>query len=276
MTTEAWRSMDSATLDAAYNNSAAVPGSADMVEGWERRSAELRQTVPGRFDLPYGPGARQKIDLLSAGAGTPTLAFFPGGYWQSRSKDTFTFVAEGPLATGISVAIIGYTLAPEATMDGMVGEAGAALAFLRRALPDHGLPADGLVLSGWSAGAQLAAMVADRPGVRAGLLISGLYDLEPLRHSFVNLKLGLDEASARRNSPVHHVPAAGPPAWIACGGAERPEMRRQSRTFFERRADGGLAGGYREIAGANHFSILETLADPAGALTSILHDRVLL
>lgn len=275
MTTEAWRSMDRATLDAAYNNSAAVTGSADIVGGWERRSAELRQMIPGRFELPYGPGERQKVDILSAGARTPTLAFFPGGYWQSRSKDTFTFVAEGPLAAGISVAIIGYTLAPEATMDDMVREASTALAFLRHTLPDHGLSADGLVLSGWSAGAQLAAMVADRPGVRASLLISGLYDLEPLRHSFVNRKLGLDEVSARRNSPVHHVPAAGPPAWIVCGDAEQPEMRRQSRTFFERRADGGLAGDHREIAGANHFSILETLADPAGALTSILHDHVL-
>ena len=43
--------------------------------------------------------------------------FIHGGYWQARAKEIFTVMAEGPMAHGINVALIGYTLAPEATLD---------------------------------------------------------------------------------------------------------------------------------------------------------------
>jgi arylformamidase len=114
-------------------------------------------------------------------------------------------------------------------------------------LVDAALPALGgdpskLVLSGWSAGAQLAAVAMDHPSVRACLAISGIYDLEPMRHCYVNDKLGLDEASAARNSPIRLRPPASSPLAVVVGGAERPLMlttRRRERSkayrsFFAR------------------------------------------
>src|SRR3954447_18839978 len=103
-----WRSMTKEERDRGLNNGAAVPGSGDIVAGWDRRSAELRASHGGHLDLRYGPRERNRIDFLKSGDGDPTLVFIHGGYWQMRAKENFTLFASGPLAYGINVALIGY------------------------------------------------------------------------------------------------------------------------------------------------------------------------
>lgn len=269
-----WRRLDRAGLDQAYNNAAAVPDSAEIVAGWERRSADLRRRMAASLDLAYGPRARNRIDFLAASPGGPTLVFVHGGYWQMRSKETFTFAAAGPLAAGINVALVGYTLAPEATLDTMVAEIRAALDHLGRELPGLGGDPGRLWISGWSAGGHLAVTALGHPLVRGALAISGLYDLEPIRHSYVNDKLGLDEAAALRLSPIRHVAAPSPPVVVAVGGAELPLMRAQSRDFAAARAAEGLAGRFEEIPGADHFSIMEEMARPDGRLAAMVRELV--
>lgn len=262
-----WRSLDKPELDRALNNGAAVPGSADIVAEWERRSAELRSATGSRLDLPYGPAPRQRIDFLSAGQGAPTLVFIHGGYWQMRSKETFTFVSAGPLARGVSVAHVGYTLAPDATLDDMAKEIWRALDWLAGELKSFGGDPERVWISGWSAGGHLAAMSLGHPIVQGGLAISGLYDLEPIRHSYVNDKLRLDAAAAVRNSPAKQ-PLVDKPIALVVGGAELPLMRQQSADFHRLRAQSGMPGWFEEFAGYDHFSILEELASPEGRLTS--------
>ena len=106
------------------------------------------------------------------------------------------------MAHGINVALIGYTLAPDATLDEIVAEIHAGIDFLAGQLPALGAAADGIVVSGWSAGGHLTSMALSHPKVRAGMAISGIYDLEPIRHSYLNEKLRADEAMSRRNSPM--------------------------------------------------------------------------
>ena len=120
-----WEAMDRVALDRAYNNSAAVPESAQMFKEWQARSAQVREQHPEHLDLPYGPRERNRIDYFSAGPNTPVLIFFHGGYWQMRSKADFAFLAESFLGQGISVAMVGYPLGPEATMDEIVADAHA-------------------------------------------------------------------------------------------------------------------------------------------------------
>ena len=193
-----WRSLDRAGLDKAYNNAAAVANSAALVAAWERRSAILRRQYSGTLDLSYGPRPRNRVDFLKSGApDAPTLIFLHGGYWQMRSKEAFTFVASGPLSAGINVALVGYTLAPEISIDEMVAEIRRALDWLVSGLPALGADPSKIFLSGWSAGAHLAAVAMDHPSVRGCVAISGIYDLEPMRHCYVNDKLRLDEDAAR-------------------------------------------------------------------------------
>jgi arylformamidase len=117
-----WRSMSKPDLDSGLNNSTAVAGSGDMVGGWERRSAEFRAAQSDHLDLRYGAADRNRIDFFKAGANAPTVLFIHGGYWQMRAKEAFSLFAGGPMTHGINVALIGYTLAPEATLDGIVAE----------------------------------------------------------------------------------------------------------------------------------------------------------
>ena len=270
-----WRSLDRASLDKAYNNAAAVANSAAMVAAWEHRSALLRQQYGGAFDLCYGPRPRNRIDFLKSGTpAAPTLIFLHGGYWQMRSKDAFTFVASGPLSAGINVALVGYTLAPEVSMDEMVSEIRRALDWLASDLPGLGADPSKIILSGWSAGAHLAAVTMDHPSVRGCVAISGIYDLEPMRHCFVNDKLRLDADAAQRNSPILQQSSPAPPVTIVVGGAEVPLMYQQSADYAVERAKSGLPVVFHEIPDADHFSILESMEHGDGRLTAIVREAV--
>jgi arylformamidase len=265
-----WRTLSQQDLDLGLNNGVAVAGSGDIVAGWDRQSAEMRARHPGHLDLRYGPRERNRIDFLKAGEKAPTLVFIHGGYWQTRAKEAFTLFAEGPLAHGINVALIGYTLAPDATLDEIVAEIHAGIGFLAEQLPSLGSDAGRIAVSGWSAGGHLTAMALSHPKVRAGVAISGIYDLEPIRHSYLNVKLALDEAMSRRNSPMAQAGGAMKPLALVAGSAELPQLRKQSADFAGHRARYGLPVSYEEIPGADHFTIMKQLASPNGRITALV------
>jgi acetyl esterase/lipase len=266
--------MDRATLDAAYNNSAAVTESARIMADWQERSDAFAAAWPQHLDVRYGKPERDRLDLFVAAPGAPLLVFIHGGYWQMRAKENFRFLAQGPLAHGINVAFVGYTLAPEARLDRIVAEVRASIAWLATHAKDHGADAERLYVSGWSAGGHLTAMMLSAPGVRGGLAISGIFDLEPIRLSYLNDKLSLDEAEARRNSPLLHLGDGACPLLIAYGADELPELQRQSEEFATARSRAGLPGRVVRVPGRHHFSILEELARPTGALTALVNELV--
>jgi acetyl esterase/lipase len=176
-------------------------------------------------------------------------------------------MAEGPLAHGFDVALIGYTLAPEATLTQIVQETHEAVRFLRA-----GPCADAasLTVSGWSAGGHLTAMAADLPEVDAALPISGIYDIEPCRLNYLNDKLHLTEAEVTALSPIRHLPATGKPMTVAFGDNELPELQRQSVDYAGARHAAGLAADVLALPGHDHFSVLDELQKPNGKLTEAL------
>jgi arylformamidase len=265
-----WRSLSQEALDSGLNNGAAVAGSGNMVEGWEKLSAEMRARHSAHLDLQYGPRERNRIDFLKAAPGAPTLLFIHGGYWQMRSKSAFTLFAAGPMAHGINVALIGYTLAPDATLEQIVAEIHAGIDYLAGRLPELGADAKRLVASGWSAGGHLTAMAMMNPHIKGGVAISGIYDLEPIRHSYLNVKLGLDEAMSKRNSPMLLKTDAAKPMALTVGGAELPLLRKQTADFAAYRAKSGSPVIYEEIPGTNHFTIMDEMARPSGRITSLI------
>jgi arylformamidase len=265
-----WRGMSQQDRDLGLNNGVAVPASVEMVAGWERRSAEMRARHSGHLDLRYGPRERNRIDFIKAAEKAPTLLFIHGGYWQTRAKEVFTLIAEGPMAHGINVALIGYTLAPDATLDEIVAETHRGIDFLVEQLPALGGDPLRIVVSGWSAGGHLTSMALSHPHVKAGMAISGIYDLEPIRHSYLNVKLKLDEATSRRNSPMMQAGGAMKPLSLVVGSAELPLLRKQTADFAGHRAKYGLPVTYEEIPGANHFTIMNELISPTGRITTLI------
>ena len=263
-----YREMDRAQLDAAYNNSAAVPERDAIVADWTARSARVRREYVGRLELAYGDTPRERLDLfLAADPKAPTLAFIHGGYWQMNDKESFAFFAEGLLPLGINLAVIEYTLAPAARLDRIVAEVRRSVRWLAEHLGEHGADPNRLYVAGHSAGGHLTAMTMPLAEVRGGIAISGIYDLEPIRLNYLNEKLGLDGAEAERNSPLRHLPTTAGELVVAYGTRELPELCRQSIEYGREWTERGLSGRLLPVDGADHFTILDALARPEGALT---------
>ena len=260
-----WGGLTQQALDAAYNNMAAVPNSQAKLDDWSARSAALRHRQPDECEIPYGDGARQRFDIFRCGAPVaPLLAFIHGGWWQRNSKEVFSCMAVGPMSVGFDVALIGYTLAPDASLSRIAGEVRDAIDAIVSHQAKRGLP-QRLMLSGWSAGGHLTAATLDHPAIQGGLSISGVFDLEPIRHSYINDKLRLSPEEVRGLSPVHG-PPIGKPLLAIFGEAELPELRRQSEDF----AEGREAIRLLPLDGHDHFSILEELAQPDGRIVEQL------
>lgn len=271
MSTEArtivWNNMTRAELDAAYDNTNAVADSGERREAWIARSDAFRKRHAEGLYLAYGPRPRNKIDLFRCGAAkAPLFAFIHGGYWQRNAKETFACMAAGPLANGMDAAFIGYTLCPEATLSEIVDEIAAAVRWLRREGPRHGVGEGRLVVSGWSAGGHLTATTLAMDEVDAGLAISGIYDVEPCRLNYLNDKLKLTAEEAAKTSPLLHLPKKSAPVVLAYGTGELPELQRQSVAYHEARCAAGLSSELLPLAGLNHFSIMDELEKHDGAL----------
>jgi arylformamidase len=264
-----WRGMTRAELDAAYNNSAAVKNSADKLAEWGERSAALRARPGALLDLSYGSRPRNRIDIFRCGrTAAPLFVFIHGGYWQRNAKEMFSCLAEGPLAGGFDCAMVGYTLAPDASLTEIVDEVRTAIRFLRAKGPQSGVGAGVLLVGGWSAGGHLTAMAL--PDADGGLAISGIYDLEPCRLNYLNDKLRLTADEQLALSPLRRLPDSSPPLAVTYGRGELPELQRQSRDYHAARTEAGLPSELLPLDRHDHFSILEELANPDGALVAAL------
>lgn len=265
-------------LEAEYNNRARNPEHPAIIAGWKGAAAAFRASHPhAEMEIRYGPSARQTLDIFwpDESRNAPLALFIHGGYWQALDPSYFSHLAKAANANGVAFALCGYDLCPQVTLASIIEQVrAAALELWRR----YRRP---LMASGHSAGGHLTACLLatewkrhapDAPEnlVPSGLSISGLFDLVPLVATSVNHALQLDETEALRLSPLQW-PLPGRrilDAWV--GGAESAEYLRQSRAVAEAWKTRGAKTLYRELSGANHFTALEPLNDPASEISQRL------
>jgi arylformamidase len=252
-----------------YNNRARVPENPALMAGWARDAAAYREEHAPR-SISYGPGARNTVDFFAGDGKGPIVVFIHGGYWQALDGSSSSHCARGLNAHGIDVAVPSYDLCPQVSVDTIIRQMHAAA----RELARLGRP---LVISGHSAGGHLAAclLATDWRALDASLpsdlvisayAISGLFDLVPLVATSINKALQLDAASARAASPLFWKPPGHGSLDAVVGANESAEYFRQSRTMTEAWAKAGLPTRYGTIAGANHFTAIAPLADPASPM----------
>jgi arylformamidase len=260
-----------AHIDRAYDNSAAFPDVPEWRETWLRRSRAVPIQPLARLDIPYGAAPAQKLDTFPhADCAAATAIFVHGGFWSRNSKETFRFLVRGIHAAGLNAVFVGHTLAPQAGMDEIVCEVRTAARWTSAHLAELGFALRPLILIGWSSGAQLAAMAMSESHVGGGMGISGIYDLEPMRHGSINEILKLDGEAAQRNSPALHPAAKSGPFIVAHGQCELVAFRSQSENFHAARTEAGLSGPIIALPGHHHHSILDALYERDGALTQAL------
>ncbi len=261
-----WGMMSKAERDAAYNNSDAVKNSAQLNEARIALSAEFRRKHPEHLDLKYGPRERNTWDLFPAkDPNAPCFVFIHGGYWQRNRAAEFASLIGGIYAHGWSAALPGYTLAPDASLTEIVAEIHAALDWLAANGAKHGI-AGKVILSGWSAGGHLTAQCLGHSRVSAGLAVSGVFELGPIRDTYLNDKLRLTEDELVKLSPLR-LPMVNKPLAITYGTAELPPLVGDSRRLHEARSAQHLPGPLIPVAGADHFTITHELRDADGILT---------
>jgi arylformamidase len=263
-----WGTLSQAERDAAYDNNKAVANSPALIAARNEASARVRASRAAALDIAYGNRERTKFDLYPAhDRSAPCLVFLHGGYWQRNSRQDFAMLVEGLAAHGWSVAIPGYSLAPDVSLTEIVHETSLALDWLAASGASNGI-AGPVVLSGWSAGAHLVALALHHPIVTAGLAISGVFDLAPIRDTWLDTALKLTDEEITTLSPIR-LPIVQKPLAIAYGSAELPALVWDSRKFHEARKAAGAPGELVVIAGADHFTVLEELRRADGALTKL-------
>lgn len=257
------------------------PGFAALLAGFEAQSAASVKAADCRLDLRYGPAARQTFDFFAAPRQPRgTLVYFHAGYWQSRDKASFRFIAPAFTRLGLNVALVNYPLCPTVSLDALVEAASESLVAISASGAAAGQCALPLVLSGHSAGGHIAVelALAQRTAIAGVIALSGIYDLAPLVETSLNRNLMLDAASAAKHSPLHRPKPGCAAALFAVGAQETPAFVKQSQRMCEAWQQVGNHGGLAVVPGADHFSLLQEFTAPQGMLSSRiveLLDRVL-
>ncbi len=263
-------------LDAQYNNRARIPEHPSILRYWADASAAAFERPDWVLDVAYGEHDSERLDILPARSGAPVFVYIHGGYWRALDKRDHAFVAPPLHAAGAMVVQLNYALCPAVGIEHIVLQMVQALAWIYRNAEAHGGDCERIVVAGHSAGGHLATMLlacdwravaADLPRdlVKSALSISGVYELEPLRHApFLAADIGLTEASALRLSPLRmRAPASGSLVTIV-GGDESEEFLRQADAISAAWGPDVVVANER-VAGKNHMNVLNDLADPTSS-----------
>jgi len=266
-------------MEGQYNNRANVPEHPALIAECTDRSVAWEADAKMMRELVYGDSAAETLDLFLAEAdNAPVHMYIHGGYWQSNDKKSSSFVARPLVAAGAHVAVVDYGLCPNVTIDEIGRQCRAALACLWREAEGYGGNRDRITVSGHSCGGQLVGMVMatdwsrfgrDLPAdlIKGGVSISGVFDLEPLLNTTINIKVGMDGETARRNSPLSMEPASDAPLALYWGDDETDAFRQQSENMAAAWGAKGVETVAEAISGLNHFTVLTGMEDPAHPAT---------
>lgn len=266
-----------AQIDAQYDVERSVPDFTVYARHYTDQSRLARHRLRCALDVPFGPTRAETLDIFPAAEpGAPVFVFIHGGYWRMLSSKEFSCVALGLHALGITTVVVNYALAPRVSIDEITRQARAAVAWVLRRIDRHGGDPGRVIVGGHSAGAHLTAMCLQtgwdedyglpRDPLAGAVLISGLYDLEPLRYSLMQPQIQLDDGVIRRNSPLFSVRACPTPALVTWGGAEPDEFRRQSDDFLAAWTAAGNRARRAPQDGANHFTAIYGFEDAKSPL----------
>jgi arylformamidase len=276
-----YRGYDQQALDAQYNNRARFPDFEQHFDRWTAWSRDTRVKLDCRLDVPFGPTELEKIDIFPAGVtGSPVYVFIHGGYWYSLDKSHYSYVAEGMKPHGISTVVNNFALAPVAGMDTIVEHNRRALAWIWQNAASFGGDRERIYVCGHSAGGHLGMMLlatdwaAYGKGMPANLVkgvcaIGGIFEMEPIRLSYLNKTLKMDAAEALRNCPLHQTYRCAAPLSLVIAVDESDEFHRQSADMQAHWRALGYPCELLVPEGLDHFNVVNELADPQCAL--VLH-----
>tara|TARA_B100001741_G_scaffold305271_1_gene297293 strand:+ start:1545 stop:2411 length:867 start_codon:yes stop_codon:yes gene_type:complete len=217
-----------------------------IVPDWIKRSAITRTNLKSAIDISYGKSEKQKLDFFSsADINSPTVIFFHGGYWQRGDKSVYSFLANSFVNNNINFLAVGYDLCPKISITQIVSQAQEAIVWIWQNANKLEINKDKFIVSGHSAGGHITGMMmgtewnkisSDLPNnlILAGIPISALNLLEPIRHTTLNDALKMDKEEAKSQSPIYLPPRTNAQQLIVYGANETDEFHRQSNIYYEK------------------------------------------
>lgn len=272
-------------LDAQYNMANTVSDYENHAEFYVEESRATRNELDCHLDVSFGPTIAEHLDIFPAERpDAPVLLFVHGGYWHSLSSKEFSFVANGPVSAGVTTVVVNYALCPTVTLDEIVRQTRAAVAWLDQNAEAFGGDSSKIHVAGHSAGGHLATMVLATDWrkkygispdvIKSACAISGLFDLAPFPYTYLQPKLQLTWGQVRRNSPIRHIPDNAPPLLVSYGEEETTEMRRQSNDFLAAWREQQLEGTLLSQSEKDHFSAIDGFLDADSPLCRAILEQM--
>ncbi|PKO59727.1 MAG: esterase [Betaproteobacteria bacterium HGW-Betaproteobacteria-18] len=276
-----------AQIDAQYNPAIKLADPTAPAKHYMARSSHARASLRCVLDVPYGPTLAETLDIFPADVpNAPVFVFLHGGYWRAFSSKEFSCVALGLQPLGITTVVVNYALCPFVTVDEITRQVRAAVAWTHRHIAAYGGDPVRLALGGHSAGAHLTAMCLQTPWVEdyglppdplaAAVLVSGIYDIAPLRYSYLQPMIQLDDGIIRRHSPLFGVRPCKTPIWVNWGSEETPEFERQAQAFHQAWLAAGNSSELSALPDADHYRGIHGFEAPTSAVSQWLVTRLAL
>jgi len=270
-------------IDLEYNIALNVADRERWIEWYAEESARVRDELDCVLDVRFGPTVDETIDVFPAKKPrAPLLVFIHGGYWFRFGSKDFSLVARGLVSRDVTVVVTNYSLCPGVTINEITRQNRAVIAWLHREGPNFNADISRIFVAGHSAGGQQVGMLCETDWqseyglpadiIKGGIPISGVFDLHPLRYSYLQPKLLLTHEIILRQSPYLNIPRSGPPLLITFGEDETKEFHRQSTDFLQAWRANGLQGELLVQEGKHHFSAIEGLTNGNSSLCNVLID----
>ncbi|RKS67788.1 arylformamidase [Actinomadura pelletieri DSM 43383] len=271
-------------LDVAYNvrRKAGPELFARHMARYRTDSARAVDGLPGRPGIVYDEESGERLDVWGVGGGEPrpVFVYLHGGYWMALSRDVSSFMARMLHEQGIATVVPDYTLAPKATLEEIVRQVRAAVAWVHRRGREHGLDPERIVVGGSSAGGHLTGMTMvggwqERFGlpedvVKAAMPVSGLFDIRPITRIYVNEYVRLDLERAAASSPALLPAGRRCPAVFVVAENDGDGFLTQSRLFQPH----WNAGDLMVVPERDHFDVVLDLGDAESVVGRTLVDLV--
>ena len=272
-----WLDLDQKALDDAYDQSVWATNGKQLLDRYAVLSEDVRTRLGAPQRFSYGATPVEALDVYRAADGAPILVFIHGGAWRSGTAKEWAFPADLFVHRGVHFVVPDFVSVVDAggNLSAMAAQVQSAIAWTYRNAERFGGDRKRIFLSGHSSGAHLAgvALTADwkhlgLPAdlVKGGVLLSGMYDLKPVRRSARSRYVHFDDATEQALSPQRHLDRLHARLVVAYASLDSPEFQRQSRELAAAVKAAGKPVDLLVARGYNHFEAPETLGNPFGLL----------
>jgi arylformamidase len=272
-----WLDMDQKELDDAYDQTVYAPNQPLLAA----RRKIASESVIRRFGPPervaYGPSEVEKLDIYRCTKpNASVMVYIHGGAWRNGAAKDFAFQAEMYINAGANLVIIDFVQVQDAggSLLPMIQQVRNAVAWVYKNAASFGADPNRLFVSGHSSGAHLTGCILvtewqkdfglPASFIKGGLMVSGMYDLKPVRLSKRSKYVNFTDEIEQALSSQRHIDRLTAPIIVAYGSQETPEFQRQSRDFAAAVKAAGKPVELIVGEGFNHFEMQETLGNPYG------------